>query len=256
MNGVPPVLLKVMVAATMAGTGALGMNQLQQRDAVQEIINKRTPGIISRPVPLAQALAREENPEDLNLTRVKAVGILDYAKTAQVGPVRCPDKSLPPTTGVYLVTPLVTRNNKHLLVNRGWVPSHRLEQGKDYTETKSDAEEVLVEGLLTQGERRWQAYEEVMHRGIWRALNPFLMEQRLKLRPAISTPMVLELDRIKLKGQEARTDILRLQPASHLKLKPTPDEHTLYAITWFALSAGLGAATLLFRVRPKWFTPH
>ena len=142
--------------------------------------------------------------------------------------------------GFWVVTPLRAADGSVVLVNRGFVPpEHRERATRRAGEPQGD---VPVTGLLRWTEPRGQLLrrnDAAAARWYSRDVQAIAAARGLK----DTAPYFIDADAV---GDTATTAPLAgdTQPVGGLTVIAFPNNHTVYALTWFALAAMAGAAAV------------
>ncbi|MDP6344918.1 MAG: SURF1 family protein [Alphaproteobacteria bacterium] len=221
------------LAATLSGLLvllALGGWQLQRLAWKRELIAKIEAGMSAPPIALpagAAALAAND------YRRVRLTGVFLHDREAHVGP-----RSRGGRPGVHVLTPLRLADERTVLVNRGWVPDDRRDPAA--RPGGQLAATVAVAGILRARllPGAWTPdYDVGADMWFWYDVNDIARRRGLRLLPA-----VLEA------GPAGNPGGLPLGGVSRLDIR---NDHLQYAITWFALAAGLLAVFVLAHRRGR-----
>jgi surfeit locus 1 family protein len=138
--------------------------------------------------------------------------------------------------GFWVVTPLRTPDGFTVLVNRGFIPPDR----RDPATRAAVDDETTVTGLLRVSEP---------HGGFLRANDP--SQDRWYSRDVAAIAAVRGLTDVAPYFIDAETGDTASFPRGGLTVLAFPNNHLVYAVTWFSLAAMLAGATL-FLARDEW----
>ena len=213
---------------------ALGFWQIERMEWKNALVDEMQSRMTQTPMALPQPI---EQPERLRFRRVELTGRFlherEIYRAAQTyGKTR---------RGWDVITPFELADGRQVLVNRGWVPT-----GKKPADARPDS---LVDGQVT--------IEGIVRIGGWSGMEFVKPEND----PADNTWVWMDLDRMAAFAELA-------QPVTNLYVdaakNQTPGEYPIggqtrvnlrnqhfeYALTWFALAAGLLGIYFLFHWRP------
>lgn len=209
-------LIGFVVAAAL---GAWQVQRLVWKQDVIARIEARVHGDPQRPDVVYQQVLRRE---DVEYTRVEVFGHFDHDRELHV---YWPGPAGP---GWQLLTPFYASNGAVFYVNRGYVPADRLEQAQ------RPVDQVEVVGLLRSYDRRsaftpdndpaantWYWYD-------FDAMNQHILDTWQRRNRLVLYPYVIEA--------EGSPDGSPAGGATRLEI---PNDHLLYAITWFGLALTL-----------------
>lgn len=196
--------------ALLLGLGFWQLDRLQWKRELIAIIEARAG---------APAIALTEAPQEF--TRVTVSGTFDHAREHHVLA-----QTHEGAVGVVVATPLLMDDGRLLLVDRGWVP----DAARDAVSRGEDP--VRLEGLVRLPPRRNSfAPENQPAEDQWFRVDPVAMAG------AEALPFYLQVATVDGGGWP-----LPRQRALSLR-----NNHLQYALTWFALAAGLLVVYVLFR---------
>ncbi len=214
--------LALLIALAIAGLLALGTWQIQRLGWKRDLIAKVDRRLHAAPVPAPRTAG-----PDAAYTRITAHGIFqnDHETLVQAATVLGP--------GFWVLTPLVTDRGFTLLVNRGYVPAERR------TAHSRPSGPVTVTGLLRVSEPKGGFLRSNDPAGDrWFSRDVSAIAAKRGLSPV--APYFVDAD--------AGTE----WPRGGLTVVRFPDNHLVYAITWFTLAALLsGVSVWMIRRQAK-----
>jgi len=217
-----PVVLLAACALACAGFVALGIWQVQRLAWKEALIARVERNVHATPVPApARADWPEITPED-EYRRVKAQGRFDFAHEVLVA------ATTELGAGYWVLTPLRTGEGTWLFVNRGFVPP---EQRGQVPQGQAEGEVVGLLRFTEPGGRFLQA--NVPAAGRWYSRDVVSIAAAQGLTGAVAP---FFLDEVASPGTAARW------PRPGLTVLRFPNDHLVYALTWFALAAMMAAA--------------
>jgi surfeit locus 1 family protein len=213
-----PRLIGITLIAALLTTAllALGVWQVQRRAWKHALIAQVEARVHAAPIP-APATATQSDA----YLRVRATGrfLHDRATLVQASTERGP--------GYWVMTPLVMPNGRTLIVNRGYVPDRRVA----YTRPAADQ---TITGLLRLSEPR---------SGFLRSNDPAADRWYSRDVAAIAKARHLQAVPYFLDQETGLTP--EALPVAGLTVLRFPDNHLVYALTWFALAAMAATAYIL-----------
>jgi surfeit locus 1 family protein len=227
-------LLATVAAAAVAALTALGVWQLERRiwklDLIARIDQRIHAPVVSAPAPAAWSTI---NAADDAYRHVDARGHFLHDKEILVQAVTEFGR------GFWVMTPLVTDAGLTMLVNRGFVPPDRRDP---VTRMGGQiAGETTVTGLLRMTEPKGALLRpNDPASGRWTSRDVAAIAAARGLRNV--APYFIDAD-----AAPAPADA----PRGGLTVIAFPNNHLVYALTWFALAVLLTGATVLF-VRDEW----
>ena len=221
------LLLGAAALAAFAGFVALGLWQLDRRVLKHALIDRVAQRVHAVPVP---APGRADWPQVWPATheyrRVALRGSFDHSRETLVQAVT------ELGAGAWVLTPLYRDDGSVVLVNRGFVPPHR--RAPQQRAAGQLPEPVTVTGLLRTSEpgggflRRNAPADD---RWFSRDVEAIAAARGL----SAAAPYFVDAD--------ATTDAAA--PVGGLTVVGFADNHLAYALTWFALAAGVAAAAAI-----------
>ncbi len=230
----PPAIVTLVVAAGLIGLGVWQLQRLAWKEALIRTVSERT---VAPAVPLPPRRDWGALTPDLyEYRRVAATGRFDHAEEAHVYrpliSARGPFHGL----GDLVVTPFHLAGGGTVLVNRGFVPSERIDP------TARPAGQVPGETTVTGLMRSPQARNaftpaDDTARNQWFTMDPAAMASYFRIEDA--APFVIDQDAGQAPGG---------LPQGGETVLDFPNSHLSYALTWFGLALALLAAfTVWFR---------
>lgn len=222
---VPGLFTLVGVAALVA----LGAWQVERGGAKKRLIARVETRVNEAPQPLpAESAWASMSPKTYEYQKVTAKGRFRHDLEARLHGLRQGDRPGQPTLqGFYILTPLVLADGSMVIVNRGFVPTERVDPA---TRAQGQLEgEQAVTGLLRSPEARgWFVPPDEPARNAWFTRDPGSIAAAKGLSRV--APFVLEADRTPVPGG--------LPVGGNTRIS-FPDNHLQYAVTWFSLALGL-----------------
>ena len=228
----PGLWPSVAVLACLAVLLALGTWQVQRLQWKEELLAERAAQLAAPPAPLP---ATTDDWNAFDFRRVEAIGVFRHDLEQLFG-ARAREQRL----GHHLLTPLVRSDGSAVLVDRGWVPSDRVD-----AETRSAGQvrgqiEVTGIGRYRADDRPWWfAPENQPGTGLWFWYDLEAMQDALGLE---LLPVVIEAD------AAANPGGLPIGGQTRVEL---PNNHLQYAITWYGLAAALLGVYISFSLKPR-----
>jgi len=222
----------LFAVAGVACLVALGVWQLQRRAWKAGLIARIEGQLAQNPV----ALPADVDPVRWDYRRIVAPG------QAVEGPLQVwTSRTLQGRVGVHLLGFLLLDDGRALLVDRGWVPvGPGLAPMLDSVAPWSG--DVAVTGALRLPSRPGAfTPDNDASSGRWSTLDPGAMAAAAGLDGHPVVPLVLQLD----------DSDPAAPPFGQPVVPDLPDNHLQYALTWFALAAGLAAIAVVFVRRPS-----
>jgi surfeit locus 1 family protein len=179
-------------------------------------------------------------PEDYDYRHVRLSGEFDLGHSALVYSQAPPGGGLEP--GFLVLTPLRLDGGGVALVNRGFTPKSKAEQGAWKREPTG---RITITGLMRapQG-RNMFTPEDNPARGEWYTADPVKIEAALGTEPG--APFMIQQDPAGDYAAKEAEGLLRAPIAT----PEIPNNHFAYAVTWFSLAAAL-AVIFAFYARAR-----
>jgi len=193
----------------------LGEWQVQRLHWKQNILTTIDRQIHQAPVDLFSLLDRDDN----NYRPVLTSGRFLNDKTFYLLAI-----SQAGVGGYDVLTPLLTTEGHYLLVNRGWIP-YANKSSADYLRPLST---VNIEGILRRPEHSWLQSKNDPSHNVWYWIDFPAMAQAADLPDFL--PYVLDIEASPAEGS---------YPIGGQTRVTLPNNHFVYAITWFGLAFAL-----------------
>jgi len=229
-------------------TASLSYWQLERYQWKLGLIEERTKRLEDKPVTITSLLpVGDDNscfplPESLEYRKVLCIGKFDHANQVLLGPRSAPPASghgtpvpagAPSATGWDVVTPLVCKDGRRVLVNRGWVNREQV-----HAITHPEGEQQLL-GILKGGEKGNRFTVNNVDEGHFVWLDLSTMAAATGSKPILIYQQQEEKSIGPIKWPIARP------PGSFAEFYVQPMTHLTYAATWACLSALGGCITYL-----------
>ncbi|QGM47714.1 SURF1 family protein [Methylocystis heyeri] len=175
-------------------------------------------------------------PEEYEYRHVEISGEFQHALNALVYAQAPPGGGLEP--GFVVLTPLKLDDGGVVVVNRGFSPKSKIDQGAWKGEP---AGRVSISGLLRapQG-RNMFTPEDDPRRGLWYTSDAIRIAAALGIEGA--APFILQQDPGADRAQASAEGLLR----TPIEAVDIPNNHFSYAVTWFSLAAALAVVFALY----------
>lgn len=206
-----PSLLTLVMLVGLLALGTWQVQRLHWKENLLATIQQRQNLL---PVDLDTAL-KEPNADYLP---VHVSGIFQHDHEFYVNAI-----SMQGEGGYYIVTPLLLEDGRSILVNRGWIP-----YDKKSPSTRQDSQlvgSVLVKGVLRRPQHSWLQSTNDPDHNIWYGVD--LEAMALKAQVTSFLPYALYAD------ASAHPGGYPLGGQVHVDL---PNNHLVYAFTWYALA--------------------
>ena len=222
---VPPAILALAVAAALVGLGVWQLQRLAWKEALIRTVSERT---VAPPQPLPPPGDWSRlRPDDYEYRRVSAEGRFDHAREVHVyrplvtarGPVH--------GLGDIVLTPFHLAGGGTVVVNRGFVPSDRLDPA---TRAAGQVDgTVTITGLMRSPQARnsFTPADDTV-RNQWFTVDPGAVARLYGLSDA--APFVIDQDAGQAPGG---------LPQGGETVLDFPNSHLSYALTWFGLALAL-----------------
>jgi surfeit locus 1 family protein len=225
-----PTLFTVPALIVLLGLGTWQVQRLyEKREQIAERTARTTAAPIALPAagtPLsAAALA------DLDYRHGAATGVFLHELEMYLAA-----RTLEGSVGYQIVTPLQEADGSVVLVNRGWVP----EAGKNPAKRPEGqvGGSVTVDGAIrAPGAQHWLQPDNEPARNIWFWSDLPAMAAHAGIAPGKLVPVFLEA------GPAPNPGGIPIGGQTKVNL---PNDHLQYAITWYALAAGLVVIYVLY----------
>ena len=225
-----PLLTTLIVEITLV---TLGVWQIERRSLKHALIEKVEAGLTAAPHPLpAQATWTALPTRDIDYQKVVARGSFLHAREAYLYMLYVAEEGREPTPGYAVITPLVLEDGGVVLVNRGFVPTSKLDPA-----SRAQAQNpgpVTITGLLRPTEKRnWFSPDDQIAKKLFytrdlTAISTALDLDNLSKGPV--APFILDADATPNAGG---------WPKGGQTIVQFTDNHLQYAVTWFSLALGV-----------------
>ena len=210
----------------------LGTWQVQRLHWKQDIIAERTARATRPPVAFP---AKVTDPDSWNFKAATATGRFRHDQELYLMA-----RTLRGNVGFHVITPFeLVDEDRVILVNRGWVP----EEQKDPA-TRAQGQitgPVTLNGVArTPQIPHWLLPDNEIERNRWFSMDVAAMSAHLGLRNAV--PLYLEA------GPAENPGGLPIGGQARITL---PNNHLQYAITWFAIAAGVLVIYVVYHLTPR-----
>ncbi len=230
-----PTVFTVPALIVLLGLGTWQVQRLyEKREQIAERTARTTAAPIALPAagpPLsAVALA------DLDYRHGAATGVFLHDREMYLAA-----RTMEGSVGYQIVTPLQQADGSVVLVNRGWVPETRKDPAKRPEGQVGDT--VTVDGAIrAPGVQHWLQPDNEPANNIW-----FWSDL-----PAMAAHAGIVLDRLVPVFLEAgpAPNPGGIPVGGQTKVN-LPNDHLQYAITWYALAAGLAVIYVLYHRQPR-----
>ena len=244
------VTIAVCAAILFAGFAALGTWQLERLEWKQDLISRVEQRIHAEPV---EAPASEKWPqisrEQHEYRRVRVTGTFLHEHTIKV------QAATQLGSGHWLLTPLRRQDGSLVLINRGFVPLQSRHNRQLGTEAHAHGADIAVDGTNT-------ANEVSVVTGLLRISEPdgaFLRNNdpgnnRWYSRDVKAITQALGLEQVAPYFIDAGKDmaVVRRNPSANENYSPIPgltvvsfpNNHLVYAFTWYVLALMVGMAAV------------
>ena len=225
-----PLITTLLVEITLV---TLGVWQIERRGLKHALIEKVEAGLSAPPqaLPPQTAWTRLSAPE-IDYQKVVVRGTLLHEREAYLYMLYVAQEGLEPTPGYAVITPLLLEDGGLLLINRGYVPTSKLDPASRAQAQTSGP--VTITGLLRSPEpRSWfspddQPAKKLFYTRDLTAISTALALPTLGKGPV--APFILEADATAQQGG---------WPKGGQTVVQFTDNHLQYAVTWFSLALGV-----------------
>ncbi len=211
----------------------LGVWQLERLQWKEALIAERETGSRAAPIEIPAAGAELGG---LDFRHAHATGSFDHARELLLAA-----RSMNGNPGYHVVTPFQLDDGRTLLVDRGWIPLDRKDPATRVQGQIAGA--VEIDGLIRlPRSQHWLEPDNEPAKAIWYWVD----------LPAMGAAAGVEADRLAPVYLEAGPAPNRggfpIGGQSRIEL---PNDHLQYALTWFALAAGLAGVWFFYCWRPE-----
>jgi len=198
---------------------ALGTWQIERMQDKRAMIAERAQRLASPPLNLPAVIPI---PQALDFRRVQVQGKFLHDRELYLG--NRPRNGQP---GYHVLTPLQRADGSTVLVDRGWVPLDR-KLPESRAEGQLDGQVVILGIARLPGRPGWLAPKNQIEGNFWFMIDLPAMAEAARLSALL--PIYIEA------GRQANPGGLPIGGQTDAAL---PDNHLVYAITWYALAAAL-----------------
>ena len=151
-------------------------------------------------------------------------------------------KTFEGNVGFHLITPFITREEKLLLINRGWISEKlKLRSSRSFSLIEED---ILIDGIIRRPQKKGYFVPENDPIGnFWFTIKPYQIEKALKLE-SFDLEKKFYVDVIRDKGK------LKL-PIGVSGSPNFRNQHLTYAFTWYSLAITLIIVYFVFHFKEK-----
>ena len=225
-----PLLTTLIVEITLV---TLGVWQIERRTLKHALIEKVEAGLTAAPNTLpAQALWANMPAHEIDYQKVAVHGSFLHEREAYLYMLYVAEEGREPTPGYAVITPLLLEEGGILLVNRGYVPTSKLDPA-----SRAQAQitgPVTITGLLRTPEKRsWFSPDDQPAKKLFYTRDLTAISTALNLQTlgkGAIAPFILEADATANQGG---------WPKGGQTIIQFTDNHLQYALTWFSLALGV-----------------
>jgi len=151
-------------------------------------------------------------------------------------------KTFEGNVGFHLITPFITKEEKLLLINRGWINEKlKLRSSRSFN---INTENIVIDGIIRKPQKKGYFVPENDPIGnFWFTIKPNQIEKALKLE-SFDLEKKFYVDVIRKKGKL----ILPIGVSGNPNFR---NQHLTYAITWYSLAITLFIIYFLFHLKEK-----
>lgn len=227
----PPTLFTLVSVVILC---SLGFWQLERLEWKEGLIADITAGQRAEPLSLDTLAAQDELP-DLDYRRVSLTG--RFMKL--YGTLHMPSRVRDGQVGWHVVQYFRQDNGRIWLVNRGWLPQDKLQEwvagtriGEPATDYQTQTLQAIARAPVAPG---WLAPDNDHSRNLWYRYDPQAMLRSVDLA---SIPLVRQfvdsgVTAYVLEAENKGDGQLPIGGVTRLDI---PNNHLIYALTWFALA--------------------
>jgi len=225
-----PLVTTVIIEITLI---TLGVWQIERRELKHALIAKVEAGLKAPANPLPAQAAWPRLPAlEIDYQKVFARGTFLHEREAYLYMLYVAEAGGEPTPGYAVITPLQLEEGGIVLVNRGFVPTSKLDPASRAQAQTTGP--LLVTGLLRSGEKRnWFSPDDHWAKKLFYTRDLTAISEALaltKLDKGPVAPFLLEADATQNAGG---------WPKGGQTLVQFTDNHLQYAVTWFSLALGV-----------------
>lgn len=238
MSANPRRVFRLQPGATIAAAVGivamigLGIWQLERLAWKEGLIAEREAGSQAAPVEIP---AGDTDLTGLDFRHAHATGRFDHAHEMLLAA-----RSMNGNPGYHVVTPFLLADGRTLLVDRGWIP---LERKEPASRAEGEIEgETEIDGLIRLPRpQHWLEPDNEPEKAMWYWVDLDAMGEAAGVAEGELAPVYLEA------GPAPNPGGFPIGGQSRIEL---PNDHLQYAITWFALAAGLAGVWFFYCWRP------
>ena len=230
-----PGVMTVIMLAVLLGLGTWQVQRLHWKEG---LIAERTARTTAAPIalPAAGAPLSPAALTDLDFRHGTATGVFQHEREMYIAA-----RTMEGSVGYQIVTPLQQADGSVVLVNRGWVPETRKNPAKRAEGQLAGT--VTVDGAIrAPGVQHWLQPDNQPAQNIWFWSDLPAMAAHAGIAPDKLVPVFLEA------GPALNPGGLPVGGQTKVNL---PNDHLQYAITWYALAAGLAVIYVLYHRKPR-----
>jgi len=151
-------------------------------------------------------------------------------------------KTFEGNAGFHLITPFITKEEKLLLINRGWISEKlKLRSSRSFSLIEED---IVIDGIIRRPQKKGYFVPENDPIGnFWFTIKPYQIEKALKLE-SFDLEKKFYVDVIRDKGK------LKL-PIGVSGSPNFRNQHLTYAFTWYSLAITLIIVYFVFHFKEK-----
>jgi len=151
-------------------------------------------------------------------------------------------KTFEGNVGFHLITPFITKEEKLLLINRGWISEKlKLRSSRSFSLIEED---IVIDGIIRRPQKKGYFVPENDPIGnFWFTIKPYQIEKALKLE-SFDLEKKFYVDVIRDKGK------LKL-PIGVSGSPNFRNQHLTYAFTWYSLAITLIIVYFVFHFKEK-----
>lgn len=221
-----PTLFTVPALMVLIGLGAWQIERLNWKNALVDTFDARMA------LPPVAAPLSIESMDAWRYRRVELVGVYQHQKE-----ILMTGRPFEGTAGFHVLTPFLLRDNRIIIVNRGWVPE-KLRASKDRPETLIEGL-VTVQGIIREDKRRGSFVPDNEPRNeVWLYVDTDQMASHRDIVPVAP----YYVDAIRAEGPYQ----LPIGASTEIKVR---NEHLQYAVTWFLLAGTLLVIYVIYHFR-------
>ena len=221
-----PTLFTIPALLVMIGLGTWQVERLRWKSDLVETFDTR---MAQEPV---EAPAAIEDYDQWRYRRVKLVGVFQHDKE-----ILMTGRTFEGSAGFHVLAPLLTQDDRIVLVNRGWVPENlRAREKRPQTLVEGL---VTINGILRQDKRRGPFVPDNEPKNeVWLYVDTDEMASYRAIVPVAP----YYVDAIRAPGPY----VLPIGASTEIAVR---NEHLQYAITWFLLAGTLLVIYVIYHFR-------